>query len=57
MIGHNYWYAFLEQNKDKLETKKGRKFKLDRSKWTKYWNFKRMYDDIEDEMVDAGVMI
>jgi hypothetical protein len=57
MIGHNYWYAFLERNKDKLETKKGRKFELDRSKWTKYRNFKKMYDDIEDDMVDAGVAI
>jgi hypothetical protein len=56
-IGHNYWYAFLERNKDKLQTKKGRKFELDRSKWNKYRNFKRMYDDIEDEMIEAGVAI
>jgi hypothetical protein len=56
-VGSRYWYAFLHRNRDKIETKKGRKFKLDRSKWTKYRNFKKMYDDVEQEMVEAGVAV
>jgi hypothetical protein len=56
-IGSNYWYAFLRRNADKIQTKKGRKFELDRSKWTKYRNFKQMYDDVENEMIEAGVAV
>jgi hypothetical protein len=56
-VGSNYWYSFLDRNCEKVETKKGRKFELDRSKWTKYQNFKQMYEDVENEMVEAGVAI
>jgi hypothetical protein len=56
-IGSNYWYAFLHRNADKIETKKGRKFEMNRSKWSKYRNFKQMYYDIENEMVDAGITV
>jgi hypothetical protein len=56
-IGSKYWYSFLERNKQKIETKKGRKFELDRSNWTKYRYFKSMYEDIEKELVDAKVAV
>lgn len=54
-VGVSYWYGFLKRHKKELVSKKGKKFALDRSNWTKYMNFKAMYDDIEEEMIDAGV--
>jgi hypothetical protein len=54
-IGKNYWYSFLSRNEKMIRSKKGRKFELDRSNWTKYMNFKNMYDDVETEMIDAGI--
>jgi hypothetical protein len=56
-IGTAYWYAFLSRHHDRIRTKKGRKFELDRSKWTKYRNFSRMYDDVEEELVNAGLAV
>jgi hypothetical protein len=56
-IGQNYWYSYLKRNRTKIESKKGRKYDLDRSSWTKYKNFKNMYSAIEEEMVEAGVAI
>jgi hypothetical protein len=54
-IGKNYWYSFLSRNEKTIQSKKGRKFELDRSNWTKYRNFKNMYDDVEAEMIEAGI--
>jgi hypothetical protein len=54
-IGKSYWYSFLHRNEKKIRSKKGRKYKLDRSNWTKYRNFKNMYDDVKNEMVEAGL--
>jgi hypothetical protein len=54
-IGKNYWYLFLSRNEKMIRSKKGRKFELDRSNWTKYGNFKNMYCDVEVEMIDAGI--
>ncbi len=33
-IGQNYWYSYLKRNRTKIESKKGRKYDLDRSSWT-----------------------
>jgi hypothetical protein len=38
-----------------IVSKKGRRYKLNRSKWTRYKNFKDMYDNVEEEMIDAGI--
>jgi hypothetical protein len=54
-VGVSYWYAFLRRHSHRIRTKKGRKFELDRSNWTKYRNFFRMYEDIEEELVEAGL--
>jgi hypothetical protein len=54
-VGSAYWYAFLHRHANCVCTKKGRKFELDRSNWTKYRNFLSMYEDIEEELVDAGL--
>jgi hypothetical protein len=54
-IGKNYWYSFISRNEKMIRSKKGRKFQLDRSNWTKYQNFKNMYNDVEVEMINAGI--
>jgi hypothetical protein len=56
-VGQKYWYRFLEKYQHKITSKKGRRFELDRSKWTRYKNFRNMYICIEEEMVDAGVAV
>jgi hypothetical protein len=47
-IGRKYWYKFLERNKDRIVSKRGKRYKLDHSRWTRYKNFKNMYDDVKD---------
>jgi hypothetical protein len=56
-IGSKYWYRFVEKYKNKIASKKGRRYELDRSKWTRYKNFKSMYDHVEEELVDAGLAV
>ena len=54
-VSNSYWTGFKKRWAHKLVTKKGRRFELDRSNWTKYSNFAAMYDNIASEMVAAGV--
>jgi hypothetical protein len=56
-VTQKYWYRFLEKYQHKITSKKGRRYELDRSKWTRYKNFHNMYTCIEEEMVDAGVAV
>jgi hypothetical protein len=56
-VGNAYWYAFLRRHTERIRTKKGRKFKLDRSNWTKYRNFLTMYQDVEEELIEAGLAV
>jgi hypothetical protein len=56
-VGSAYWYSFLRRNSERISTKRGRKFELDRSNWTKYRNFLSMYEDIEEELVQAGLAV
>ena len=53
-VGDGYWRAFLVRNKDKLETKKGEKFELNRALWTTYCNIANMYTLTQNEMVDEA---
>ena len=52
-----WWRGFLRRHKDKLVTKRGEKFALNRSDWTTLPNIKQMYDVIYNEMVDAHVAV
>jgi hypothetical protein len=54
-VGTKYWYSFLSRYKNRIVSKKGRRFELNRSKWTSYKNFYKMYEGVEEEMLDAGV--
>ncbi len=49
-----WWRRFLRRNEDKLVTKRGEKFALNRSDWTTLPNIRQMYEVIYDEMVDAS---
>jgi hypothetical protein len=54
-VGLKYLTNFMKRNKDKLRSKRGKRFELNRDKWQTYTNFKLMYEDHEEEMIDAGV--
>ena len=56
-IGTKYWTAFKKRNCEKIYTKKGQKYELDRVTWSTYANFEQMYDQIYDMMVEAGVAV
>jgi hypothetical protein len=54
-LGIGYYYGFLKRNGHKLVSRHGEKFAANRSDWSTYQNFARMYDGVYDEMVAAGV--
>ena len=54
-VGAGYWQRFLKRHSDKIVSKRGQKYELDRQKWTTYANFFDMYQHTIEEMVDAGV--
>lgn len=54
-VGPGYWRGFRKRNDHLLVSKKGCKFELDRSQWSTYSNFGQMYDQIGEELVDAGL--
>ena len=51
------WRGFLRPHKDKLVTKRGENFALNRHNWTTLPNIKQMYEVIYDEMVDACIAV
>ena len=53
-IGRSYWCGFLKRNQHKIRSKKGKRYDLDRSNWTTYLNFKDMYDNIDDILVNES---
>ena len=55
LLGPGYFQGFMSRNKHRLVSKGGHKYELDRSSWTKYQTFKKMYDCIADSMIEAGV--
>ena len=56
-VTKGWWRGFLRRHEDKLVTKRGEKFALNRSDWTTLPNIKQMYEVIYDEMVDANVAV
>ncbi len=57
LVTRAWWRGFLKRHKDKIVTKRGEKFALNRSEWTTLPNIKQMYEVIYDEMLDAGITI
>ena len=55
VLGKKYWVLFRKRWAHKLVTKRGQKFAMDRSNALTYSNVKKMYDEVYDCMVDAGV--
>ena len=54
-VGKGYWYGFLKRHRDKLVSRRGQKYELNRQNWTTYSNFVSMYSHIIHEMLEAGV--
>jgi hypothetical protein len=54
-IGLKYYQNFMKRNRDRLRSKRGRRFELNRERWQTYTNFSKMYQDHEAEMIDAGI--
>ncbi len=56
-VTSGWWRGFLRRHEDKLVTKQGEKFALNRSDWMSLPNIRQMYEMIYDEMVDANVAV
>jgi hypothetical protein len=56
-VTSGWWRGFLRQHKDKLITKRGEKFALNRGDWTTLPSIRQMYKVIYDEMVDANMAV
>ena len=56
-IGLGYFNLFMKRHADKLTSKRGHKYELDRSNWTTYQNFKQMYDNICDALLDCKIAV
>ena len=56
-VSAGYWRGFKSRNKDKIVSKKGQKYELDRASWSTYSNFNQMYEGVGDEFIDAGVAV
>eukprot|EP00978_Attheya_sp_CCMP212_P006142 scaffold13838_cov51-Attheya_sp.AAC.1 len=57
LLKTGYWKGFMNRNKHRLVSKKSQKYALDRKDWSTYNNINQMYDDIYDEMTEAGVAV
>ena len=55
LVGRGYWRKFMKRNRDKIVSKRGQKYELNRQNWTTYSNFVHMYDHCIQEMIEAGV--
>ena len=47
----------MKRNKDKIVSKRGPRYELNRQKWTTYANFVHMNNHCIDKMMEAGVAI
>ena len=56
-VGPGYWRGFKARNGNKIVSKKGKKYGLDRSAWSTYNNFNQMYNGVITEFVDAKVAV
>jgi hypothetical protein len=53
-VGAQYWDSFMRRYKDKLDSKHGVKFELQRDNYVTYTNFEDMYNCIESLLVDEA---
>ena len=56
-VGVGYWRAFKKRNKHLIRSKKGKRYELNRANWSTYANFAQMYEQIYDEMEEAGLAV
>ena len=56
-LGRKYWKNFMRRHKDKIKSKRGAKYSLDRANWSTYTNFNDMYEHNYEEMEMAGVAV
>jgi hypothetical protein len=54
-LGIGWWKGFSKRFEEILVTKKGEKFAKNRSDWSTESNIRQMYDEIYQNMVNAGV--
>ena len=54
-VGKKWLRGFEKRHASQIVSKKGEKFALNRTDWTKLSNIKQMYDSIYNEMVDACI--
>ncbi len=55
VLGSKWWQLFKKRWTHRFVTKRGQKFAIDRSCALTYSNVKKMYDDVYEYMVQAGV--
>jgi hypothetical protein len=56
-LGIGWWRGFSKRYKEILVTKKGEKFAKNRSDWSTERNIRQMYDEIYNNMVEAGIAV
>jgi len=56
-VGSQYWRNLKKRNTDKICSKKGQKYELDRACWSTFANFSQMYTQVYEQMVEAKVSI
>jgi len=53
--GAGYWRGFLKRNGNKIVSRKGLKYEINRAKWSTYAIFRKMYDGVIHEFAPAGI--
>ena len=56
-VGSQYWTSFKKRHADKICSKKGQKYELDRASWSTFKNFSQMYTQVYEQMVEAKVAV
>lgn len=56
-IGQSYWQKFRKRHSDKICSKKGQKYELNRAAWSTFASFSQMYTQIYEHMVEANVAV
>ena len=56
-VGKGYWWGFMKRNHQYIVSKTGHNYELDRSLWTKYANFRKMYGKVEEARIESNVAV
>ena len=54
IIGKKYWVNFKKRHGHLICSKRGKQYDLDRAAWSTYANFRQMYEQMYDMMVEAS---